>query len=88
MVNQTKIPIFFGISWRFDHFFPIFHGQKKPRNRVATVSPGGIPRDLLPRHHGCRGSPRPTGSQRGGETEVDRFVTWESSGIVGKLGKI
>ena len=51
------------------------------------MSPGGIPRDLLPRHHGCRGSPRPTGSQRGGETEVDRFVTWESSGIVGKLGK-
>jgi hypothetical protein len=39
MVNQTKIPIFFGISWRFDPFFSIFHGQKKPRNRVATGLP-------------------------------------------------
>lgn len=28
MVNQTKIPIFFGISWRFDHFFPFFMVKK------------------------------------------------------------
>ena len=93
MVNQTKITIFFGISWRFDLFFS--HFSMVPRCRdfsrnAVLPCPTQVAYRVVFSQDTMAVVDRRDLLEVSGEARrvfFDRFVTWESSGIVGKLGK-